>query len=204
MVTAPKKLRASGVKRLIERALKAQGIRKALQTGQRRHEFQTDHGFRKFYKTHAEQVMRPINVETLMGHSTGISDSYYRPNERELLNDYLKAIPELTILPENQQYIQLREQEQRISELERSHVKIHHLEEGVNIIGAMLALEDTKRNIRYELDHPTHYHTQKQVKSLRKFSTSPPPEEIWEDFLNWSRRGSQVYPEKAQKRKNQV
>ena len=41
--------------------------------------------------------MKPINVETLMGHSTGISDSYYRPTEKELLEDYLKAVPLLTL-----------------------------------------------------------------------------------------------------------
>jgi len=105
LVTVPKKLTPAGIKRLIERALKAQGIRKKLPLGQRRHEFQTDHGFRKFFKTHAEQTMKPINVEVLMGHSTGISDSYYRPNENELLSDYLKAIPELIILPENRKKI---------------------------------------------------------------------------------------------------
>jgi hypothetical protein len=27
----------------------------------------------------------------LMGHSIGLSDSYYRPTEEEILNDYLKA-----------------------------------------------------------------------------------------------------------------
>jgi len=99
--TVPKKLSSLGIKRLIERALKAQGIRKNLPVGQKRYEFQTDHGFRKFFKTHAEQSMKPINVEMLMGHSTGVSDSYYRPNENELLQDYLNAIPELTILKEN-------------------------------------------------------------------------------------------------------
>lgn len=41
--------------------------------------------------------MKPINVETLMGHSTGISDHYYRPTEKEFLEDYLKAVPLLTI-----------------------------------------------------------------------------------------------------------
>ncbi len=41
--------------------------------------------------------MRPINVDMLMGHSTGISDSYYRPPEKDLLEDYLKAVPDLTI-----------------------------------------------------------------------------------------------------------
>jgi len=44
--------------------------------------------------------MRSINVEILLDHSTGISDSYYRPNENELLEDYLKAIPDLTISEE--------------------------------------------------------------------------------------------------------
>ena len=32
-----------------------------------------------------------------MGHSIGISDSYYRATEEELLNDYLKAVDYLTI-----------------------------------------------------------------------------------------------------------
>jgi hypothetical protein len=45
--------------------------------------------------------MKPINVETLMGHSTGISDSYYRPTEKELLDDYLKVVDHLTIRTES-------------------------------------------------------------------------------------------------------
>jgi hypothetical protein len=32
-----------------------------------------------------------------MGHSTGISDSYYRPTENDLLQDYLKCTDALTI-----------------------------------------------------------------------------------------------------------
>ena len=41
--------------------------------------------------------MKPINIEKLIGHSVGISDSYYRATEKELLDDYLKAVPILTI-----------------------------------------------------------------------------------------------------------
>jgi hypothetical protein len=41
--------------------------------------------------------MKPINVEKLMNHSTGISDSYYRATEQELLEDYLKAADMLSI-----------------------------------------------------------------------------------------------------------
>ena len=32
-----------------------------------------------------------------MGHSTGVSDSYYRPTEDDLLLDYLKCVDALTI-----------------------------------------------------------------------------------------------------------
>ena len=41
--------------------------------------------------------MKSINIEILMGHSTGISDSYYRATEDELLEDYLKAVDFLTL-----------------------------------------------------------------------------------------------------------
>ena len=41
--------------------------------------------------------MKPINVEISMGHDIGISSSYYKPTEREVLDDYVKAIPLLTI-----------------------------------------------------------------------------------------------------------
>jgi integrase len=88
------RLKHSGVKHLIDRALWRTGIRTEKK---RRHEFAVDHGFRKFFKTRTEQVMKPINVEWVMNHATGISDSYYRPTENELLEDYLKAVPLLTI-----------------------------------------------------------------------------------------------------------
>jgi hypothetical protein len=41
--------------------------------------------------------MKPINIEKLMKHSTGISDSYYRATEQELLEDYLKALDMLSV-----------------------------------------------------------------------------------------------------------
>jgi hypothetical protein len=97
-IDSPKKLKSSGVKRLMEDALWIQGLRKKLEAGKRRHEFQADHGFRKWFKTRCEiSGMKPINIEKLMGHSTGISDSYYRATENELLEDYLKSIEFLTI-----------------------------------------------------------------------------------------------------------
>ena len=92
LATCPKKLASVAIKRIIERALWSQKIRYKLNNGERRHEWKTVHGFRKFFKTRAEQVMKPANVEILMGHSIGISDSYYRPSDKEILDDYLKAV----------------------------------------------------------------------------------------------------------------
>ena len=110
VVTIPKRLKSTGIKRLIERALWAQGIRSKLNTNKRRHEFQADHGFRKWFKTRCESAgMRSINIETLMGHSLGLSDSYYRPTQEEILNDYLKASSTLTLNEEQRLYEQIQE-----------------------------------------------------------------------------------------------
>ena len=92
-----KKIKNTGIKRMLERALWDQGIRNKLKDGIKRHEFKAAHGFRKFYKSRTEQVMRPINVEITMGHNIGLSDCYYRPTEKEVCDDYLKAVDLLTI-----------------------------------------------------------------------------------------------------------
>jgi hypothetical protein len=93
----PKRFKSSGVKRLLERALWEQGIRKPLESGRKRHEWKAAHGFRKYYETTAQTTMRSINVAWTMGHSIGISESYYKPHEDEVLRDYLTAVTKLTI-----------------------------------------------------------------------------------------------------------
>jgi hypothetical protein len=101
LATVPRKLKSSGVRSIISRAEWEQGIREPLTDGKKRHEFQAVHSFRKFFKSHCEQVMKSINVEILMEHTIGISNSYYKPSEREILDDYLKAINILTINENN-------------------------------------------------------------------------------------------------------
>lgn len=93
----PVRLKSTGVKRLVEDALKGTGLRKPLEKGKKRHEFQADHGFRKYFKSIAEKHMKSLHVEMLMGHNVGLAENYYRPNEKELLEDFVKAIPDLTI-----------------------------------------------------------------------------------------------------------
>ena len=66
LVTVPKKLSSLGLKRLMERAIWAQGLRKKLEPGKKRHPYQANHSLRKWFKTRCEIAgMRPINVEKL-------------------------------------------------------------------------------------------------------------------------------------------
>jgi hypothetical protein len=132
-INEPEKLNSIGVKRLIERALWAQGIRNKLANGKRRHQFQTDHGFRKWFKTQSEiSGMKPINVEILMGHSVGLSDSYYRATESELVQDYVKIIDSLTINEENRLKKKVENLQIEKSRIDQLELTIKRLEDGYN------------------------------------------------------------------------
>jgi hypothetical protein len=143
LATFPKKLKSNAIKRLIERALWEQSIRHTLPPGAKHHEWKAAHGFRKFYKSRAEQVMKPINVEITMGHDIGISASYYKPTEREVLEDYLKAVDLLTInsdkLVLQKQVLELKEKSKDSdyiirSKLEEKDIQLRNMQEQFNAI----------------------------------------------------------------------
>jgi len=116
-IDKPEKFHSEAIARFIVRALQKQGIRDELPEGSRRHEFRGVHGLRKWFKTRAEQVMLRTNVELLMGHDIGLSMSYYKASEHELLTDFIKATPllqidlNLTELKQQQEVLQKREEE---------------------------------------------------------------------------------------------
>jgi integrase len=163
LATVPQKLHSSGIKRLMERSQWAQGIRKKLEQGKKRHAFQADHGFRKWFKTRCElSGMKSINIETLMGHSIGISDSYYRATDAELLEEYLKAVDFLTIEEKfklqkqvtqlaqqsrEENYIireQLLEKEEQIKSLS---IKFDNLQSMVETMISNLAHDNDQKNL---------------------------------------------------------
>jgi hypothetical protein len=39
----------------------------------------------------------PLIKEMLLGHHTGLEENYYRPEEEDLLNEYLKCVDSLTV-----------------------------------------------------------------------------------------------------------
>ncbi len=99
VATYPRQLKSLGIKSLLERALRAQGLVQPLdkKKNERRTEWKGAHGLRKFYQTTAERVMKSINVEITMGHQLGAVTSSYKPSEKDVLDDYLKAVDLLTI-----------------------------------------------------------------------------------------------------------
>ena len=112
----PKPLKSTGIKSLIERAIQSQKIREKIDPNKRHYEFKRIHGFRKFFKTRCEnEGMKSINIEILMGHNIGVSGSYYKPTEKEVLVDYLRIMPQLIINDEfrlSQQVQELKEKNQ--------------------------------------------------------------------------------------------
>jgi integrase len=130
LVTVSKKLREAGMRSLMEHALWSQGVRNKSQLTGNRYEFQANHGLRKWFKTKCELAgMKSINVELLIGHSIGLADSYYRITENELLEDYLKAIDNLSINKTSNKTPIIGEKEiKRINKFQEDLKKIDNLE----------------------------------------------------------------------------
>jgi hypothetical protein len=98
LATVPKQLKSGAIKRLLERALCDMGLRKPLPAGVKRHEFKATHGMCKFYDTQAKAAKMLSNmVEKTIGHSLGVAENYDRFTEEQILEEYLKAVPSLTI-----------------------------------------------------------------------------------------------------------
>ena len=117
----PKRLKSTGLRSLIDQALKTQGIRQKLPKGEKRHEAKELHQFRKFHETQCIRAgMNIIHIKMLRGDRIGLETNYYRPSDQDLLNDYKKAIPYLTVfdnttLPISEDIEALK---QRIAQLE--------------------------------------------------------------------------------------
>ena len=117
-VSNPQKLTSIGIKRLMERALWTQNLRIKDDPSSKRYAFPVDHGFRRFYKTRCEiGGMKPANIELLLGHFLGISSSYYKPTEEELLKDYLDHVEHLLINNEGKFRTELQSLQKENNEL---------------------------------------------------------------------------------------
>jgi integrase len=75
---------------------------KEIRDHQFRHSVPLSHGFRKFWMNQAVNAkLNPEIREMLLGHKIGLSSAYYRPSEEEMLEEFMKAVDNLTINEEN-------------------------------------------------------------------------------------------------------
>jgi hypothetical protein len=87
------------------------------------------HDFGKYFKTKAELAEVKPTVEMLMGHSLGrVIDSYLKPSENELLNEYRKASDALSINAPQKLKLEVERLQAGISELEDKNRRIEELE----------------------------------------------------------------------------
>ena len=105
----------------------------------------------------AEQVMRPINVEITMGHDIGVSASYYKPTEKEVLEDYLKAVDLLTI---NSDKVILQKEVTELTEKSKNNeyiikAKLQEKDEEIrNMKDQIIALQESQKEILECLKYP--------------------------------------------------
>ncbi|MGD0146225.1 MAG: tyrosine-type recombinase/integrase [Nitrososphaerales archaeon] len=112
-VGSPRRVPADVIEQDIARLWARAGVRAGKAEG-RRHPFKAVHSFRKYYKTAMENAgVKPVCTEVLMGHEVGISGSYYRPTEADLLAEFLKAVPDLSIGDEERQRAEMGALESR-------------------------------------------------------------------------------------------
>jgi hypothetical protein len=90
--------------------------------------------------------MMPLNVELLLSHGAGISDSYLRPIKDRVLDDYLKVVNSLTINYDNNKAI-LQKQVAELKEKSK--------EESYIIIGKLAEKEKETEGMKAQIDNAT-------------------------------------------------
>ena len=116
------------------------------------YEFKQVHGFRKYFKTNAERTIKTIDVEKLIGHV----ESYYKPSEEYLVEQYARIVPNLTISETAELRDRMQKQavvsDRKVGEIERKNVslqdRLSRLESSYDSLKDILEdviLERTKR-----------------------------------------------------------
>jgi integrase len=119
------------IKSLIGVALIKAGVNSIDHTSKyNRKEVARCHGFRKFFTTvwiNSKLKLNPEIREMLLGHKIQLASCYYRPSQDDLLQEYLKAVNDLTINEENRLKIKVKLLEHNKIDYEKLDAKIEAL-----------------------------------------------------------------------------
>jgi len=122
-----RRLAQKGVRKRIDKVVTDIGLRPPLPPGQRRHEVQLDHGFRKYFNTMLRRAkVDYLDKEDMMGHKVGLEKHYerYQEEDFERFPEYQKAIPFLTISEEEKIRLENDKLKQEKSENELLRAKL--------------------------------------------------------------------------------
>ena len=153
----------TGVKKRVERMIKRAGLRENIKG--KRYEVPIMNGFRRFWnKTCKESLSRDsplgslIKKEFMMGH-TGLiklDKNYFKTHTLELAEEYLNAIPNLTISNEKRLRLENKKKTEKIEKLERQQREIDFLKNEVKRIDlrAKIAEEIKQGMLEWSENHP--------------------------------------------------
>jgi integrase len=132
-VNRPHPIQSAGIAKRVNLLLEDTEIRVSVKNG-RHTELMETHAFRKFFKTTCINAgMNPLYSEYVMGHRSGLTKSYFKPTDMELLegNDktqgYVAAINDLTINEECRLHKKIDELTKKKNEFEI--MEVRHAEE---------------------------------------------------------------------------
>lgn len=134
----PIMLEPTAIKSRIEKVLKRSGFRTPLTKDKRRHDIPVMNGFRRYFnKINKNAISKDsplgalIKKENMMGH-TGLiklDKNYFKTHVLELVEEYLNAVPHLTIDNSERLRLQSKIKDEKISKLEtEKDAKISELE----------------------------------------------------------------------------
>jgi integrase len=133
-IRRPRPLKRSTIMGLLSEIIAKSGVQtikhrtEISDRGRERKETARAHAFRKFATTNMVRAkVNPEIREMLLGHSIGLSNSYYRPDVTELLEEYLKAIDYLIISNENRLTKKVQQLTIRSDKLDELHDEVKHL-----------------------------------------------------------------------------
>ncbi|WP_299290190.1 integrase [Nitrosopumilus sp.] len=123
-----RELSEMGLRKRLERILKESGIRSPLPTGMRRYNVPAFNGFRRFFNKANKKSLSSNSVlaslimkETMMGHGglIQLDKNYFKSHIDELIEEYINAVPNLTISQELRLKAENNKLREEKSELER-------------------------------------------------------------------------------------
>ena len=157
----PLKLRT--VERLISRTIEKSGIRTVeritelhSEKGKIRKNVKLTAGFRKFFDTRLIYAKVEKQTKSLfMGHSIGLDDHYFTPEDTHVLLEYLKAVDYLTINEEHHLRLRLDEITKKKDEIETMELKhreeIGSIKQQMNQVMIMVQRNPRLANIKPEI-----------------------------------------------------